>query len=147
MGLEETRQYEPSPKDWVKWVQEILSNTEFFFAMLPLFARHQYNTQSIKVSYFDTSAMRTEHWEFNSYETFNFLEPWNFFNLTGQIHRWLRITWRQIFPINSMINQTWVLNSSIPLYPHDAVQIFSKFLRTKVRICVTVICRLNTHSQ
>ena len=42
--------------------------------MLSLFARDQYNTQSIEVSYFNNSAMRTQLWELISHEAYNFLQ-------------------------------------------------------------------------
>ena len=42
--------------------------------MLSLFARDQYNIQSIEVSYFNTSAMRTQLSELNSYVASNFLQ-------------------------------------------------------------------------
>ena len=110
--LEGRRQYDPSPEETM--VNRRLGNmglrrswiTTIFFPMLSLFSRNQYNTQSIENSYFDKSAMRTQLWELNSYGTFNFLQPLTFFNSTNQIHHRVRKTWRQIFPINSMINQT-----------------------------------------
>ena len=42
--------------------------------MLPLFAHDQYNTQSIEVSHFNNSAMRTKLWELRLYEATNFLQ-------------------------------------------------------------------------
>ena len=42
--------------------------------MLSLFLRNQYNNQSIEVSYFDNSVMRTQLRELNSYGAFNFLQ-------------------------------------------------------------------------
>ena len=42
--------------------------------MLPVFARDQYNTQSIEVSYFNNSVMRIQLWELNSYGASNFIQ-------------------------------------------------------------------------
>ena len=42
--------------------------------MLSLFARDQYNTQSIEASYFNNFAMRTQLWELISYGASNFLQ-------------------------------------------------------------------------
>ena len=93
LGLEGRRQYDAtrkkqgSTRDGIMDLKRLLNNNKFF-PMVLLFACNQHNTQSTEVSYFDNSTMRTQlnSTQLNSIRT----EPSTFFNLTNQVHYWLR---------------------------------------------------------
>ena len=102
-ALEGRRQYDATWKkqgtirDGLKWIQE-----DFFRCC------HSLHATSTIPSQQKSPILITPPWELNSYGIFNFLQPLTFFNLTNQIHNWLRKIWHQIFFINSMINQASV---------------------------------------